>query len=260
MVRASAWFLCEFFWNPQRESGRKDNAQPAHNENGGRTVVLIPLTTFRSVQGRGIHVYVFGSGERCALVVAGVHGDEPSGVAVVQSLAERLSASPEEGPDGLRLALMPLANPDGLAAGTRVNASGVDLNRNFPTSDFGTGESSGQYYGGESAASEPETRAIIDVIETHRPEIIISLHAPLACVNYNGPSMEVAQQLSQLTGLPAVDDVGYPCPGSMGTYYGKERQTPLITLELPRGEVDPEHYASVILQVLNPQTQEGGTP
>mgnify|MGYP005839400515 CR=1 FL=1 len=167
-----------------------------------------------------------------------------------------LSDASDRAPDGIRLVIMPSANPDGCDAGTRVNANLIDINRNFPTLDFGTGDSSGQYYGGERPASEPETQAIVGVIERYKPELIISLHAPLACVNYNGPSVEIAGRISRATGLPAVGDIGYPCPGSMGTYYGHERRIPLITLELPQESADPERYAEVLLDVL--ARQAGG--
>jgi murein peptide amidase A len=204
----------------------------------------------RSAQGREIEAFVFGSGDRTAMVMSAVHGDEPSGVRVVEALLARLESMPEGSPGGTRLVVMPRANPDGLEAGTRQNANGVDLNRNFPSEAFGTGEKSGNYYGGESAASEPETRVIMKLIEDCSPFLIISLHAALACVNYNGPSLEVAEKLSAATGLPVTDDVGYPCPGSMGQYYGHERKMPLITLELPKEEIDSGEYARILLEII----------
>ncbi len=212
------------------------------------------IHTYYSVDRREIDVQVFGSGGRTVLVMAGVHGDEADGVEVVRALRNIVCDLPGAALGGARLVLMPLANPDGAAAETRQNARGIDINRNFPERDFGTGEKSGQYYGGEVAASEPETRAIMSVVNEYQPELTISLHSPLGCVNYNGPSEEIAQRISELTGLPTMGDIGYPCPGSMGNYYGRERQIPLITLELPRDPIDPEQYARVILRVLGLST------
>lgn len=208
---------------------------------------------------RPIEVYVFGDGPKTALVMAGVHGDEFSGVEVAQSLISALSAMPMSALVGMRVVVMPLANPDGYAACTRQNAREIDINRNFPGDDFGAGAKEGPYYGGEAAASEPETQAIMDVVTRHEPWLIISLHAPLACVNYNGPSLEVAQRISQSTGLPPTGDIGYPTPGSMGNYYGRDRRLPLITLELPKDDIDPGRYAEVLLEAVgvaeNPESR-----
>lgn len=209
------------------------------------------------MRGRAIEVLEFGTGPRTALILAGVHGDEPSGVMVARALIAALSTIPAERLRGIRVCIMPAVNPDGLEAGTRVNANLVDINRNFPTLDFGTGPDAGQYYGGEAPGSEPETRAVIQAVEMLRPELIISVHAPLGCVNYNGPSEHIARLLSEALGLPAVDDVGYPCPGSMGTCYGKERGIPLITLELPPEAVRPEAFSDAILSLLLRTAQDG---
>jgi len=181
------------------------------------------------------------------MFMAGVHGDETAGVDIVRVIQTKLSNAPRESLNGTRVVLMPLVNPDGYAAGTRQNANSVDINRNFPDGEFGTGEKSGKFYGGESAASEPETKAIIDVVTKYKPELIITLHAALACVNYNGPCIDVAEKISKAIGLPAVGDIGYPTPGSMGNYYGLERNLPVITLELPEEEVDHDRYADVLL-------------
>ena len=60
------------------------------------------------------------------LVVGSVHGDEPAGGAIVARLRR------SKPPRGTALWLIEDLNPDGHAAGTRQNANGVDLNRNFP--------------------------------------------------------------------------------------------------------------------------------
>ena len=60
------------------------------------------------------------------LVIGSIHGNETAGHAVIARLR---AATP---PAGVRLLLVRTANPDGVAAGTRQNARGVDLNRNFP--------------------------------------------------------------------------------------------------------------------------------
>jgi protein MpaA len=233
------------------------------------------------VEGREIDVFSFSRGRKTILLMAGVHGDEKRGVRVVRSILKRLrrefqaSGLKSQGPEtpnlqpetrnlkpatcnakpappavapGVRVVVMPLVNPDGYAAGTRTNARGVDINRNFPTKDFGSDE---DRPGGTEAASEPETRAILDVVSRFKPYLIISLHTSLACVNYNGDSaVEVAERMSAVCGLPVKDDIGYPCPGSMGTYCGWERALPVITLELPPDGTDLAPVERAVLGIL----------
>jgi len=198
--------------------------------------------THQSVEGRPIEVHSFGEGERTILLMAGVHGDEHNGVGLVASVLEKLRACDPYALND-RIVVMPLVNPDGFEVGTRRNARGIDINRNFPTKDFVGAEDAP---GGVEPASEPETRAILDVVERFEPHLIITLHEPLTCVNYNGSlAAPIAERMSGCCGLPAKGDIGYPCPGSMGTYYGWERELPVITLELP-----PEGDLSAIEQAV----------
>jgi len=70
------------------------------------------------------------------------------------------------------------------------------------------------------------------VIEQYKPELIITLHAPYKVVNYDGPAKEIAEKISEIIKYPVEASIGYPTPGSFGTYAGIERQVPTITLEL----------------------------
>ena len=150
---------------------------------------------------------------------------------------------------------MPLVNPDGYKAGTRRNARGIDINRNFPTKDFGSEE---EKPGGTEPASEPETQAILDVVSRCKPDLIITLHTSLACVNYNGEcAVPVAERMSEICGLPVKGDIGYPCPGSMGTYYGWERELPVITLELPKRGADLAPIERAVLEAIG-KIRDGG--
>ena len=138
---------------------------------------------------------------------------------------------------GGNLLFIPCLNPDGMQLGRRTNANGVDLNRNFPTKNWGedtslAGDNPSNYFGGETPASEIETQFVIDVIEKYKPELIITLHAPYKVVNYDGPAKDTAEKISKIIGYPVEASIGYPTPGSFGTYAGVERQIPTITLEL----------------------------
>ncbi len=209
-------------------------------------------STHRSVLGRAIEWCEFGSGPHSVIVMAGVHGDESQGVAVAREVTKGLARLSDSDLGIIRVVVLPLVNPDGYEVDSRKNANGIDINRNFPTKDFGTGPSdpSHKFYGGRQPASEPETQAIMEVVGLYQPRLIISLHEPMACVNYNGPSQRLAGRISKVTGLPAVGDIGYPCPGSMGTYYGQERRLSLITLELPKDRVDTSRWASILIDVI----------
>jgi protein MpaA len=181
--------------------------------------------------------------------MGGVHGSEPSGVATVRILLDALSKLPETAFDQ-KVVVMPVANPDGYASRERKNAHGVDINRNFPEKGFKQGKKSDRFYGGATPASEPETKAIIDVVKKYNPHLVISLHAPMACINYSGPSLDAAKFLAKATGLEAKSDIGYPTPGSMGNYYGVEEKRELITLELADRNAGSKKCAKAILDLL----------
>lgn len=211
---------------------------------------LIKHDIYKSVKGRPIDVYVFGAGNSTILVIGGIHGDESSGVTLARLLLEYLK-SQDISKFHCRIVLIPVANPDGYKARTRVNAHKIDINRNFPTRDFGKGPLAKGCYSGKKPASEPETLAILNVVKEYEPSLIITFHAAMGCVNYDGPALEIAESISQKNGLPVKSDLGYPTPGSLGTYYGRERNIPVITLELLPGRLNQwEQQKEALLDVL----------
>ncbi|MCH7494151.1 DUF2817 domain-containing protein, partial [bacterium] len=134
--------------------------------------------------------------------------------------------------------IVPGVNPDGLHAGRRTNDHGVDLNRNFPAASWSARVTSAAYHPGPAPASEPETQALISLVNTLRPEKIISIHSILRgrqCNNYDGPGAFLAAALAAHNGYPVNASIGYPTPGSFGSWAGVDRQIPTVTLELPRG-------------------------
>jgi len=74
----------------------------------------------------------------------------------------------------------------------------------------------------------------IELIKQYRPDRIITVHAPLEMINYDGPATEIANIMARYLDYPVTSDIGYPTPGSFGTYTGVERNIPVITLELPQ--------------------------
>lgn len=160
------------------------------------------------------------------LIIGVVHGDEPQGEELINRYIEETSSG---------MLFIPSLNPDGKILGTRTNSSGVDLNRNFPTKNW-ENTPKDRYYGGDKPASEVETRFLIDVIEEYKPSVILTLHTPYKIVNYDGPAKEVSENISKIIDYPVEESIGYPTPGSFGTYAGVERNIPTITLEMDEEE------------------------
>jgi len=179
-----------------------------------------------SVLGRPIEARVFPGELPPALMIAGIHGSEESGAQVLEALARRLEDEPEARA-GRALVLIPRANPDGLAWHIRSNARGVDINRNFPARSFVAGPDAGP-----RPASEPETRAILDAIARWRPAAIISVHAPLACIDPDGGPASTALA-RRMVGLLPFRDLA-PLPGSLGSYAGVDCELAMVTFELDR--------------------------
>ena len=156
------------------------------------------------------------------LVIGVFHGDEPQGEILINKYLENNSSN---------LLFIPCLNPDGKDLNTRQNSNNVDLNRNFPTKNW-IKSTDKQYYGGETPASEIETKFVINILEKYKPKAILTLHSPYCVVNYDGNAKEIAEEISKIINYPVEEDIGYPTPGSFGTYCGKERNIPTITLEL----------------------------
>jgi murein peptide amidase A len=187
----------------------------------------------RSSEGRPIWGGVLGGGGGAPLlVVGGVHGDEPASVEAVVALGHRLVAGEIVGASPVLV--VPALNPDGLARGQKNSARDVDLNRNFPARNFTTAHAPG-YFPGPAPLSEPETRLLAALIDAHAPRGVVAVHAPFACVNYDGPAEAWARAVAAACGWPARGELGYPTPGSLGSWLGVDRGLPLLTLELPSG-------------------------
>lgn len=182
----------------------------------------------RSVEGRPLEYHRYGSGEEVALVFGAIHGDEPASKTLALGLIEWLEHNSSR-LSGISVVVAPAVNPDGLAANSRFNANGVDLNRNFPAENRVNSERFGL-----RGFSEPESRALTELMNKYPPARIISIHQPLACIDYDGPSRDMAEAMASVCDLP-VRKLG-AMPGSFGSYAGVERNIPVVTLELRRGD------------------------
>lgn len=157
-----------------------------------------------------------------ALIIGVFHGDEPEGEIMVNNLINDIKNNPDLLTSSTIL-FIPCLNPDGKQKNTRENSNGVDLNRDFPTKNQLNPDKE----------PEIETKFILDIMAEYKPDRILTIHAPYGVINYDGPAEIIAENISQLNGYPVQVDIGYPTPGSFGTYAGKERHIPIITLELP---------------------------
>jgi murein peptide amidase A len=178
-----------------------------------------------SIEGRVIEWQ--GSGP--LLVFGAIHGDEPASAELCRRWAARGAGI-----------VVPVVNPDGLARGTKDNARGVDLNRNFAARNWSREHPPG-YFPGDQPLSEPESAALAALIDERAPRLIVSVHQPFGCVNWDGPAASLAEEMARACGYPARASIGYPTPGSFGSAYGVDRGLPVITLELPAVVEEPDY-------------------
>ena len=193
-------------------------------------------TPGRSVQGRTIYArdVVAAEPRVRVLVVAGIHGDELSSSAVALHWIQRALEVPADA----HWRFIPALNPDGLMMrpAKRVNARGVDLNRNFPTPNWARDakvywekrtRKDPRRWPGPHPLSEPESKYFHDEMERFQPDLIVSIHAPYGVLDFDGP-VTPPRRLGRLY----LDQVGI-FPGSLGNYGGVHKGMPVVTIELP---------------------------
>jgi protein MpaA len=198
----------------------------------------------RSVGGRAIVAFVGGDpfASRHVLVVGCIHGNEPAGTAVTTVLTSLRV------PVGVELWVIPYLNPDGAAAGTRGNAHGVDLNRNFP---WHWQHLSGIHYSGPKSLSEPESRIAYHLILRVKPVVAIWFHQQLDLVDESGGSVAVEREFASLVHLRLIRLAHYP--GSVISWQNARlRGTTAFAVELPPGPLPAASarlYAAAVLKV-----------
>lgn len=192
-----------------------------------------------------------GRGPRRVLWIGGIHGDEREGRVATEQLPRALLQ--ESGAlELVTLTIVDDVNPDGSAQGTRGNARGVDLNRNYPAANFRPS----RFFGGRPL-DQPESRALHDLILDERPHLVIVAHAWRGdhFVNFDGPAAGAARAFAQASGyrVQRSEEIA-PTPGSLGSWVGGTLGVPILTLEYQRGR-DPwsawlETRAAILLVVM----------
>ncbi len=202
-----------------------------------------------SVEGRAIDLYAFGQGEIHYMIIAGIHGGyEGNTVNLANQLLSYLNLHPEAVPSGATLYIVPDMNPDAVArgrnAGARVNANGVDLNRNFPTPNWVADWDHSNCWnerptsGGTARGSEPETRAIVNFLLGHRIRALISYHSAGLGVFPGGDpwqpaSRKLASTLSAATGYPYPPiDIGCTYTGTLADWAVENDVGAAVDMEL----------------------------
>jgi protein MpaA len=189
-----------------------------------RGAVIGKTVIGHSVRGRPITAWHLGErGKPKVLLVATMHGNEG---APRQILAALRDGRPVH---GINLWVLPVYNPDGLAAGTRKNAHGVDLNRNFP---YHWVDLDGTYESGPRPASEPETRAMMGFLQKIRPRRIISFHQPLHGVDTDTKDRRFSRQVADKLNLPRKSfTCGGVCHGTMTGWFNSHFGGSALTTE-----------------------------
>jgi murein peptide amidase A len=201
--------------------------------------LLAVLPVGHSVDGRALRPVVLGNAAAAhpVLVVGCIHGSEPAGLAVTRRLIAAGAA-----PAGTEIVVVPALNPDGCARGTRGNAHGVDLNRNFPSNWSRIGRPGDPQYSGPRPLSEPETRYAVALIERLRPAITIWFHEPQGVVRAWGQSRPVARRFAALAAYP-YRSIAWPFGTAANWQNHRFPGTASFVVELPPGALPAARVA-----------------
>jgi hypothetical protein len=204
-------------------------------ETGAKSVAGVPLYA-RDVKSPGARLRV--------LVIGAIHGDELSSASVAFHWLRLAADEPMQLPQPVHWRFVPVVNPDGLLAQPpkRTNGHGVDLNRNFDTPHWAV--EAPQYWEkrtrrdprrwpGPQPLSEPESRFVHEQMQSFKPQLIVSIHAPYGVLDFDGPSVPPSK-----LGRLYLDQVGI-FPGSLGNYGGVHKGVPVVTIELPNAMRTP---------------------
>ena len=209
--------------------------EAALRESGARSVKGVPLYV-RDVVAPGAKLRV--------LVTGAIHGDELSAASLAFHWMHLAQTENLQQPQPVHWRFIPVLNPDGVLAQPprRVNASGVDLNRNFPTPNWERDAATywekrtkkdPRRWPGPKPLSEPESRFLHEQMQSFKPHLIVAIHAPYGVLDFDGPSVPPSR-----LGRLYLDQVGI-FPGSLGNYGGVHKGVPVVTIELPNSMRTP---------------------
>lgn len=214
-------------------AGSRRAVRPLEESTPVAAPVLAPNTLGTSVEGRPLQAETFGTGDRRIYLIGGIHGDERGGIENAERIALWLASQP---PRGVTVRYLTDLNPDGTAARRRENAHGIDLNRNWPARNFTPAAERGP-----APLSEPEAAAVYRDVIAFAPDVVLVLHAARRgpFVNFDGPARDLARAFADAAAVfdprwHVQADMGYPTPGSLGSWLGLDLGVPILTIETDR--------------------------
>ena len=219
---------------------------------GSRARCYTTYSIGNSVRGRPISAYQFGDGSNMVLYIGATHGNEQNSMVILQKWIGELIANPDKIPAGRTVTVIPAINPDGVAANTRVNADGIDLNRNFPANNWQTnvtepgGGGAITADGGPQALSEPESRALADFVIAKRPRLVLTYHSHAGVVEANeaADSVPLAALYASRAGYTATptSEIGttfdYSTTGAFEDWMHDKLGLPVFVIELQSPTAD----------------------
>lgn len=249
-----------------------DGIQSAAGITGGsawqynsRTLCQTAFSIGASVKGRAIMAYRFGGGPSRIVLVGGIHGNEKSSTYTLQSLIDYLESNPTQIPANRTITIIPIANPDGYAANTRLNANNVDLNRNFAANNWKSSVTvpGGTYPqgGGASPMDQPESKALGNFTVSQNPRLVLSYHAvgPLVAANEAGDSLSLASAYGKLARIPNYGNNGssafnYDTTGAFDDWLAQKHgiASMLIELSTNTGNEFNRHRAAMMAMLQLP--------
>lgn len=181
---------------------------------------------------RTVHAYRSHKASEALYVIAGTHGDEVESVLLMNRLWQNLNATELKHP----VVLVPNLNPDGLVAQTRVNGGGVDLNRNYPASNWEASYTKPRYFPGTRPLDAPENQFLERCFSTVCPTAVISLHSWKPFIQVDSPALSGwAHYLGKQSGYPVIvgNIDGHATPGSLSSWMPSAYDADVLTVELP---------------------------
>ena len=244
--------------NTTTSVGEKNKTEEAQPKEQKKTEQVIG----KSVQGRDITAYYYGSGDREILFILGIHGGYAWNTALLAyNIMDYLKENPNAIPDNIRVAVIPALNPDGLSkvVGTtgrfsttdvsssqdvqvsgRFNGNLVDINRNFDCNWKKTGIwQNKSVSGGNSPFSEPESSAVRDYVKDHKPTAVVAWYSAAGgvfssnCNNGILPETQVITDIfAKASGYLAYESFDfYELSGDMTNWLAKDK-IPAISILL----------------------------